>query len=288
MDLKQLKWVYLIVLAMIWGSSFILIKKGLVGLTPLQLGSLRIIFAAIFLLLIGFKSLSKIPIQSWKFIVLTSLFGTFMPGYLFAIAQTQIDSSISSILNSLTPLNTMVLGTIAFGMQFKRNQIYGVIIGFLGCVLLILNGALNHPNKNYYFAILIIIASICYAINANLIKKHLSNLTPLSINTGNFFVMLVPALAILFFSGFYDVVKNSEVSQSIYFVAVLGVIGTGIANIIFFKIVQTSSPVFATSVTYLIPIVAFSWGFLDNEILTRIQFIGAFIILVGVYLSSKK
>lgn len=288
MDLKQLKWVYLSVLALIWGSSFILIKKGLVGLTPLQLGSLRIIFAAIFLLLIGFKSLSKIPIQSWKFIVLTSLFGTFIPGYLFAIAQTQIDSSISSILNSLTPLNTMVLGALAFGMQFKRHQMYGVIIGFLGSVLLILNGALNHPNKNYYFAILIIIASLCYAINANLIKKHLSNLTPLSINTGNFFVMLIPAFTILFFSGFFDVVKNSEVSQSIYFVMILGVIGTGIANIIFFKIVQASSPVFATSVTYLIPIVAFSWGFLDNEILTPIQFIGAFVILIGVYLSSKK
>jgi drug/metabolite transporter (DMT)-like permease len=151
-----------------------------------------------------------------------------------------------------------------------------------------LNGALNHPNKNYYFAILIIIASLCYAINANLIKKYLSNLTPLSINTGNFFVMLIPAFTILFFSGFFDVVKNSEVNQSIYFIMILGVIGTGIANIIFFKIVQISSPVFATSVTYLIPIIAFSWGFLDNEILTPIQFIGAFIILVGVYLSSKK
>ncbi|MFM9824928.1 DMT family transporter [Flavobacterium sp.] len=288
MDLKQLKWVYLSVLALIWGSSFILIKKGLVGLTPLQLGSLRIIFAAIFLLLIGFKSLSKIPIHSWKFIALTSLFGTFIPGYLFAIAQTQIDSSISSILNSLTPLNTLLLGTLAFGIQFKRSQIYGVIIGFIGSILLILNGAFNHPNQNYFFAILIIIASMCYAINANLIKKHLSNLTPLSINTGNFFVMLIPALTILFFSGFFDVVKSSEVNQSIYFVIILGILGTGIANIIFFKIVQMSSPVFATSVTYLIPIVAFSWGFLDNEILTPIQFIGAFIILVGVYLSSKK
>jgi drug/metabolite transporter (DMT)-like permease len=288
MDLKQLKWIYLSVLALIWGSSFILIKKGLVGLTPLQLGSLRIIFAAIFLLLIGFKSLLKIPIHSWKFIALTSLFGTFIPGFLFAIAQTQIDSSVSSILNSLTPLNTLVLGTLVFGLQFKRNQIFGVIIGFLGSILLILNGAFNHPNQNYYFAILIIIASICYAINANLIKKHLSHLTPLSINTGNFFVMLLPALIILFFSGFFDVVKTVEVKQSIYFVMVLGIIGTGIANIIFFKIVQMATPVFATSVTYLIPIVAFSWGFLDNEILTPIQFIGAFIILAGVYLSSKK
>lgn len=288
MELKQLKWVYLSVLALIWGSSFILIKKGLVGLSPLQLGSLRIIFAAIFLLLIGFKSLSKIPIHSWKFIVLTSLFGTFIPGYLFAIAQTQIDSSVSSILNSLTPLNTFVLGAFAFGLQFKRNHFFGVLIGFTGSILLILNGVFNHSNQNYYYAILIIIASICYAINVNLIKKYLSNLSPLSINTGNFSVMLVPALIILFFSGFFEVSNTAEVRQSVYFILILGILGTGIANIIFFKIVQIASPVFATSVTYLIPIVAFSWGFLDHEILTPIQFLGATIILVGVYLSSKK
>lgn len=282
-----MKWVYLGMLSLIWGSSFILIKKGLVGLTPLQLGSLRIIFATIFLLLIGFKSLSKIPIHSWKFIALTSLFGTFIPGYLFAIAQTQIDSSVSSILNSLTPLNTLILGTLAFGLQFRQNQILGVLIGFIGCVLLILNGAFHHPNQNYYFAILIVIASISYAINVNLIKKHLSHLSPLSINTGNFFVMLFPALLVLFFSGFFDVIQTNQVNQSVLYIAILGVVGTGIANIIFFKLVQMSSPVFATSVTYLIPIIAFSWGFLDNEVLTPIQFLGAFIILIGVYLSSK-
>jgi drug/metabolite transporter (DMT)-like permease len=288
MDSKQLKWVYLITLALIWGSSFILIKKGLVSLTPMQLGSLRIIFAALFLLLIGFKSLAKIPRFQWKYIALTATLGTFIPAFLFSIAQTQIDSSVSAILNSLTPLNTMILGGIAFGLSFKRAQVFGVFIGLVGTFMLIINGALNHPEQNYYYAILIIIASICYATNVNLIKKYLSDLSPLSITTGNFLVLLFPALLVLVASDFFDVIAVESVQHSMLYIIILGVVGTGIANIIFFKTIQISSPVFATSVTYLIPVVAFGWGLLDNEMLTPVQFLGAFIILSGVYLSSKK
>ena len=288
MESKQLKWVYLMVLALVWGSSFILIKKGLIGLTALQLGSLRIIFAAVFLILIGFKSLSKIPAYKWKYIALTSLFGTFIPAYLFAIAQTEIDSSVSSILNSLTPLNTLILGALVFGLQFKRNQIFGILIGLIGSALLILNGAIHHPEQNYYYAILVLIASICYAVNVNLIKKYLHDLSPLSITTGNFMVLFFPAFIILFFSGFFEVVHDVKVQESVLFIIILGVVGTGIANILFFKLIQMSSPVFATSVTYLIPVVAFCWGLLDNEMLTPVQFLGAFIVLIGVYLSAKK
>ena len=288
MESKQLKWVYLVVLALVWGSSFILIKKGLIGLTALQLGSLRILFAAIFLMIIGFRSLAKIPKFKWKYIALTSMFGTFIPAYLFAIAQTQIDSSVSSILNSLTPLNTLILGALVFGLQFKRNQIFGILIGLAGSALLILNGAIHHPEQNYYYAILVLIASICYAVNVNLIKKYLHDLSPLSITTGNFMVLFVPAFIVLFFSGFFEVVQDVKVQESVLFIMVLGVVGTGIANILFFKLIQISSPVFATSVTYLIPVVAFSWGLLDNEMLTAVQFFGAFVILIGVYLSAKK
>lgn len=288
MDSKQLKWVYLITLALIWGSSFILIKKGLIGLTPMQLGSLRILFASIFLLLIGFKSLAKIPRHQWKYIALTATLGTFFPAYLFAIAETQIDSSITAILNSLTPLNTLIFGVLSFGLSFRRAQIFGVIIGLIGTFLLIINGALHHPEQNYYYAILVLIASICYAINVNLIKKYLSDLSPLSISTGNFLVLLIPALLILFFSGFFEVIAVESVQHSVLFVMILGVMGTGVANIIFFKNIQISSPVFATSVTYLIPVVAFGWGLLDNEMLTPVQFLGALIILFGVYLSAKK
>jgi drug/metabolite transporter (DMT)-like permease len=284
----QIKWIYLIVLALIWGSSFILIKKGLVALTPFQLGSLRIVFSAVFLLIVGFKTVPTIPLYKWKYIALTAMLGTFFPAFLFAFAQTQISSSVSSILNSLTPLNTLILGGIFFGVSFKRTQIIGVFIGLCGTLLLILNGAVHHPNQNYFYTILVIIASICYATNVNFIKKYLSDLKPLAITTGNFSVMLIPAVIVLYFTNYQDVIDVDEVQKATFYIIILGIIGTGIANIIFFKLIQISSPVFATSVTYLIPIVAFFWGLLDGEFLTPVQVIGAFIILIGVYLSSKK
>lgn len=288
MESKQLKWGYLIVLALIWGSSFILIKRGLVGLSVLQVGSMRIIFAAFFLLSIGFKSIFLIPKEKWKYIALTSLFGTFLPAFLFALAQTEIDSAVSSILNSLTPLNTLVLGVLVFGVGYQKRQVWGVFIGLVGTLLLVYDGAMAHPNQNYYYAILIIMASICYALNVNFIKRYLSDLSPLSISTGNFLVLLFPAVLVLFFSDFPWQMPSGKVQDSILFIMILGIFGTGIANILFFKLIQISSPVFATSVTYLIPVVAFCWGLVDNEMLTTVQFFGAFIVLIGVYLSARK
>jgi len=194
MKLPQLKWIILIALALIWGSSFILIKQGLYGLNPFQLGSLRIIFCAVFLLIIGFNSLKSIAQHQWKYIALTSLFGTFIPAYLFAIAQTKVSSSICSILNSLTPLNTLILGAIVFGLNFRRNQIFGIIIGLIGTVVLIFNGRAQGVSEDSSYSVFVLIATVCYATNVNLIKKYLSDMKPLSITTGNFLVMLVPAL----------------------------------------------------------------------------------------------
>lgn len=288
MDAKQLKWAYLLVLSLIWGSSFILIKRGLVGLTAIQVGSFRIIFAALFLLIVGFKSLKKITARQWRFVALTSFFGTFTPAYLFAIAETEVDSSIVAILNSLTPLNTLVLGIIFFGIQFQKRQVLGVFIGLVGCMLLVLSGASAHPGQNYYYVGLVVIATLCYAINVNLIKRYLPDLNSVSITTGNFTVLLIPALIILSTTDISQKLTFEVTQHSIFFVMILGVLGTGIANVLFFKLIQISSPVFATSVTYLIPIVAFFWGLLDNEMLTPIQFFGAFVILIGVYLSAKK
>ena len=287
MKTKQLKWTLLVVLALIWGSSFILIKKGLVGLSPYQLGALRIIFTALFLLIIGFKSLTEIKQYQWKYIAITALFGTFLPAFLFAIAETKVSSSVCSILNSLTPLNTLLIGITAFGLAFKRSQFIGVVIGLIGTAILIFNGK-QESTENYTYTILVIIASICYALNVNLIKKYLSDVKPLSITTGNFSVMLIPALIVLFSTNFLDIVRWPITQHSMLFIMILGIVGTGVANILFFKLIQMSSPVFASSVTYLIPIVAFFWGLMDNEMLTPFQFFGAFIILVGVYLANKK
>lgn len=288
MENKNLRFVYLTILALVWGSSFILIKRGLVGLNPFQLGALRMVFAAIFLLIIGYKSIAKIQKHHWKYLALTGLLGTFFPVFLFSVAQTQISSAISAILNSLTPLNTLILGIVFFGIDFQRRQIWGVFIGLAGSALLIIYGAIENPNANYYYALLLIIASFCYAVNVNLIKIHLSDLNPLSITTGNFVVLLVPALTVLYFSDFWSAIEQESTQDVIVYILVLGIVGTALANILFFKLIKISSPVFASSVTYLIPVVAFLWGLLDNESLTLIQLLGAVIILGGVYLSAKK
>ena len=289
MENNLTKWYLLSFLGCVWGSSFILMQFGLKGVNSIQLGSLRILFAALFLMIVGYKHITKIPLYKWKYIALTSLFGTFIPAYLFAIALSKIDGSVSAILNSLTPLNTLLVGLFFFGLDVQRRQIFGVIIGFIGCVLLVLFGDGENTTENYYYAILIVIASLFYGINVNFIKKYLSDLKPLTISTGNFLIMLFPALLVLYFSDFFAIATDEKVVTSLGFIAVLGIVGTGFSNILFFRLIQLSSPVFASSVTYIIPVVAFILGFfVMDETLSLLQGLGALIVLVGVYFSSRK
>jgi drug/metabolite transporter (DMT)-like permease len=284
---KNNKWFLLVLLSLIWGSSFILIKRGLVGLDPFQLGALRIIFASIFLLVIGFKSLFKIPLFKWKYIAITAVFGTGLPVFLFAYAQTGIKSSVSGILNSLTPLYTLLLVILAFGLTFMRNQIIGVLLGLSGCLMLVIGGNSGNGETNYFYAFLVVIATLCYALNVNLIRKYLSDVSPLSITTGNFTFLLIPAIAILFISGYPQIAFQPEVQHATLFIIVLGMLGTGVANILYFQLIHITSPLFASSVTYFIPLVAMSWGLLDGERLSPLQFLGSMVILSGVYLASK-
>ncbi len=288
MNSKQLKWILLSILALIWGSSFILMKKGLLGLNPYQIGAFRILFTSIFVIIIGYKSIRSIKQFQWKYIALTSFFGTFIPAFLFPLAETKVSSSICSILNSLTPLNTLLIGAVIFGLGFKKSQFLGVIIGLFGTIILIFTGNEVSNSANYYYSIFVVIASICYGINVNLIKKYLFDVKPLAITTGNFLILLIPAVIVLLFTDFKDRIYLPQTHIALFYIIILGVIGTGIANIIFFKLIQISSPVFATSVTYLIPIIAFFWGLLDHESLTMMQIFGAFVILIGVYLANKK
>jgi drug/metabolite transporter (DMT)-like permease len=265
-------------------------KKALIGLTPIQVGALRMIFTAVFLLSVAFPSLKKIQKKHYKHIFYTALAGTFVPGFLFAFAITNIDSSIVSILNSLTPFYTLILGAVVFGFAFKSSQLYGILIGLVGTLILILNGASLNPNQNYWFAFLIIIGSIGYAVNANMIKKYLSDVSALSIVTGNFLLLLVPAIIVLGFTDFFVTfdVKNETLMESLGYLAILSVVGTGIAKTIYNKLVHISDPIFSSSVAYLIPLVAIFWGFLDGEKLSLIQLFAGIIILLGVYFVNKK
>jgi len=285
---KNIKWVYLGILALVWGSSFILMKKALIGLTPVQLGALRIIITAIFLMLIGFKSLKQIQKNQWKYIAYTAILGTFFPAFMFAFAVSYLDSSIVAILNSLTPFNTLIFGALVFGFAFNKKQLIGILIGLTGTLILILNGANLNPDQNYWFAFLILLASIGYAFNVNMIKKHLNEVSALGITAGNFLLMIIPASIILISTGFFTEFEMTETNMaSMGYITVLAVLGTGIAKVLFNKIVQMTSPIFASSVTYLIPLVAITWGIIDGESLSVIQAIAGAVILLGVYLVNK-
>ena len=289
MGSKNQKWFYLSILAVVWGSSFILMKKALIGLTPIQLGALRILIAGIFLLLIGFKSIKKIQRKHWKHIVSTAILGTFIPVFLFAFAVSGIDSSIASILNSLTPFNTFIFGALVFGFTFKKQQLIGVFIGLIGTVILILKGADLNPNQNYWFSILIIIASIGYAFNVNIVKKHLHDISALSIVAGNFLLLIIPALLVLSMTDFFSAFEmNQKTMSSLGYITILAIVGTGLAKVLYNKMVHLSTPIFASSVTYLIPIVAVFWGILDGEKLSFMQFFAGIYYFIGVYLVNKK
>lgn len=287
---KNLKWIYLCLLALVWGSSFILIKKGLVGLSALQVGSLRIVFAALFLLFVGLRSLKKIKGKQWLWIAFSGFFGTFFPAYLFSFAETEIDSAIVSILNSTTPLLSMLVGVFIFKVAFVRNKFVGVLVGLAGTTALILSGAAVNPDQNYWYSLLVILASLFYGLNANVIKTYLSGIPALAITTGNFMVIAVPALAVLLGTGFFsaEVFAAPEVQLSLMYIAILGIVGTGVALIIFNKLIQISDPVFSTSVTYLIPIVALGWGILDGEDFTLFQLFSGLLILLGVVIVNRK
>lgn len=291
MSNNNLKWIFLIILSIIWGSSFILMKIALDnGITPLQLGALRIVFTAIFLLVIGFKYIKLIKRQEWKWIIITSVLGTFIPVFMFAFAESEIDSSIASILNSLTPLNTLMFGSLVFNISFSRRQALGVIIGLLGTLLLIFFSADVNPQQNYFYAIFVIVASICYAFNVNIIKRHLQNLNAMSIAVGNFIVIVIPSVIILLFTDFFnqDISSNSLITEAVLCIIILAVFGTGIAKVIFNRLVQIATPIFASSVTYIIPIIALYLGVLYGEKINVLQLIATCIILFGVFLANRK
>ena len=284
------KWIFLFLLAFIWGSSFILIKKGLVGFTPLQLGSLRIIITALLLFLVGFKSLKNLPKNTLKWIVISGFLGTFFPAFLFAYAETEIDSAIASILNSIVPINTIVFGFLAFKMHSSKRQVLGVLTGFAGTFLLITNGASINPNQNYWYAFLVIIATVMYAFSINIIKRHLQNVSPIAIAVGNFAIIIIPAFIVLIFSGFFtsQVIQGPDFTISLFYIFLLSLFGTAIAKVLFNNLVQISTPIFASSVAYIMPIIAVSWGFLDGESFGFWQGVATVIILLGVYLANSK
>jgi drug/metabolite transporter (DMT)-like permease len=286
----NIKWIYLFILSLIWGSSFILIKKSLLGLTAFQLGALRTIITGIVLLVFGYQTLKPISKSKWKWIIISGFLGSFIPSFFFAIAETEIDSAVVSILNSLVPLNTILLGFAVFRITSTKRQVLGVIIGFVGTAILIFKGAELNPNQNYLYAGYVIASTLMYAANVNIIKRYLQDVKPLAIATGNYVFIIIPAIIILLFTDFFTIERFSHPNfpMAMLYITILSVLGTALAKVIFFKLVHISTPVFASSVTYVMPLVALAWGVLDGESFSFVQGLAALLILVGVYLAHKR
>ena len=284
----KIKWIYLLVLSLIWGSSFILIKKGLVGLSPLQVGAFRVIFAALFLLLVGFRKMINLKTSQWKWIIVSGFIGSFFPIFLFAFAETKISSGIASILNAVTPLMTLILGVLLFHDTMNRNKAIGVFVGLIGTSGLIFSNASFNGSENYLYSILGILAATCYALNVNLLKKYLNDIPAVTVTSGCFAVLLIPAFSILVWSGFFsENLSNIELQKSVGFIAILGVLGTGVAMILFNRLVQITNPVFTSSVTYTMPIIALGWGILDYEVFSLNQLFFALLVIIGVLIVNR-
>jgi len=290
MRLPHIKWLYLTVLSIVWGSSYILIKWGLVALTPLQLGSLRLLITTIALLLVGYPSLRGLTRYHWKWLAITGYVGTFLPAFLFAFAQQHIESAVAAILNALTPLLTLIFGVLFFKIKVLRKQYFGVAIGLMGSMGLVWGGLSTSGILNPVYLLLIVMATCCYAINIHFLKIHLVQVGVMAITLGNFIFMAPVALIILLSSDFFSAktFEHPEIYTSIGYITVLALAGSAFAKYLFNKFVKITSAIFASSVTYTLPIVALFWGISDGETITAFQLFSTVIILFGVYLSHQK
>jgi len=285
-----LAWSLLIVLSIIWGSSFILIKKGLVAFDPGEIAAIRIFSASLFLLPIAIRNFRQIKTRKqWIFLFASGFLGSLIPAFLFPLAQTRIESSVTGVLNALTPFFTILIGAILVGARFNNRIKLGIFIGFLGSILLVTAGSGYDFTKINYYALLIVLATVLYGFNVNILKYYLGDIRPVHITS--FSMMLIGPFSLVYLLFYADVLQTlrSDMHNLIPlgYIIFLGVIGTAISLIIFNKLVKITNIVFSSSVTYLIPVVAVIWGLIDNEVLLFQHYIGMVFIILGVLLANK-
>ncbi len=285
---KLLPILLLTALSIIWGSSFILIKEGLTSFPPVQVGTIRIMFAFLVMLPIALKHIKTIYRFRWKKIFVLGLIGNFIPAILFAVAETGLKSSLTGILNSLTPIFTLLVGALLFKVAISKGQIAGLSLGFIGSFTLSFvggNGTLGNFN---YFALFVIAATLFYGISTNMVKAFFQKLNPIILTALAMFSIGPLAIIYLFSTDFLHRLSTVNGAwSSLGFIFLLGAINTAFAVILFNKLIQITSAVFASSVTYLIPIVAVFWGLIDGEKLFPLHFVGMAFIIAGIYLINK-
>lgn len=283
------RWVLLIVIALTWGSSFILIKKSLLAFSPYQIGAFRVAISGIILAFIGIPALRKMDKKTLFWVALTGFFGNFLPMFLFPIAQTKVSSSLAGILDSLVPVFVLVFGFLLFGKKSKGLQVLGAAIGFLGAAMLMYFSEAKSEESNIVYALLVVLATACYAVAALIIKERLYHVRSMDLSGAVFAVWMFPSILILLFSGFFTEFQyTSQAWESLGYLSILTVMGTAIAIILYYKLIQNTTPVFASTVTYLLPLVAVIWGLIDGESFSLWYVIGGLLILWGIYLIREK
>lgn len=293
---QTLAWIILIFLALVWGSSFILIKLGLShGFEPVELGASRLILAALFLLPFSLKHFKRLSRSEMIAIAVVGLVGTGIPATLFPLAQTVISSTTSGMLNALAPLFTLVLGALFFGFSFSKRKLWGVLIGLLGAAILVFLRESDGTSEGFWrqviFALIAVVATVGYGISTNVMKRYLNNTHPLAVTALAIYFVAIP-YAIFLFSATEIPSKvmsgDPIILEGLGYVALLGIFGTGLALLLFNRLVQLTDAVVSSSVTYLIPIVALGWGIFDGEKIGWAHVVGMVTILAGIWIVNGK
>lgn len=279
-----LPWLFLSVLALIWGSSFILIKRSLEVFSAGEVGALRTTIAWLFLLPFALRRMRGFSQKQWLLFAVVGTVGSLIPAFLFAAAQTGIDSSLAGILNSLTPLFTLLIGLLFFRIKPAWFNILGVFLGLTGSIGLVYVSGNGNFTVNMGYAALVIIAALCYAINVNTIKGFLQEVDSITITSLAFFTVGPIALGyLLVFTPFTSTVSaKPDALAGMGYIAILAIVGTGLALMLFNHVIQLTSAVFASSVTYIIPIVALIWGIADGEHFKAGFLLWVLLVIVGV------
>ena len=286
---SAISWALFVILSFIWGSSFILMKEGLIFFTAYEVAALRMLSAGLVLLPFAWQGWEKITRKEVGIILLTGLLGSFLPAILFCVAETKIDSSLAGMLNALTPLFVLLIGVLFFGGTTTGKKILGVVTGFGGMVLLFLSQQKEIPTGEFGYALLVLVATLCYGLNVNLVNKHLKHLGAVQIAALAFGALVPLSLVVLLAEGTFskDLLSPTALKAGAAAI-VLGIFGTAVATVLFYQLMKRAGALFSSMVTYGIPFVAVFWGVLANEVITLLQLLGLLIILIGVYLANRQ
>jgi len=281
-------WLALGVLTLVWGSSYLLIKKGLVGFDPFQVTTLRVGIAAVAFFPFFLLKRKQVRLQDWKYLAVVGMVGTGIPAMLFPVAQTQISSSLAGVLSTVTPIFTLILGVLFFSTKVALRNIVGIVVGLTGAMALMIFGKSAFGSGNNWYGLLIVLGCFCYGLSVNTVKAGLQNLNPITLSSAAFALLLPFAIFGFWWTDVPGTLHtNSQAWSSLAYIAVLSLVGTFFASVLFFWLVQLTSAVFASTVAYLMPIVALALGALDGEIITVWHFGGMGLILIGVYLAKE-